>query len=46
MQVTGDTGEQLVVVQPLDEDSLRTQLQAVLQKGISALTVLLLHSYT
>ncbi|CAN4116112.1 unnamed protein product [Withania somnifera] len=44
--VQGISGELVKVVKPLDEESLKPLLNALLQKGISCLAVVLLHSYT
>ncbi|KAM3325412.1 5-oxoprolinase 1 [Capsicum chacoense] len=44
--VQGISGEIVKVVKPLDEEALKPLLNALLQKGISCLAVVLLHSYT
>ncbi|XP_059305614.1 5-oxoprolinase 1 [Lycium ferocissimum] len=44
--VQGVSGELVKVVKPLDEEALKPLLNALLQKGISCLAVVLLHSYT
>lgn len=44
--VQGISGELVKVVKPLNEDALKPLLNALLQKGISCLAVVLLHSYT
>ncbi|XP_006341047.1 5-oxoprolinase [Solanum tuberosum] len=44
--VQGISGELVKVVKPLDEEALKPLLNALLQKGISCLAVVLLHSYT
>lgn len=44
--VQGISGELIKVVKPLDEEALKPLLNALLQKGISCLAVVLLHSYT
>nr|XP_008122897.1 PREDICTED: 5-oxoprolinase [Anolis carolinensis] len=44
-RVTGLTGETLVVERPLDLGALRGELQALLERGITSLAVVLLHSY-
>ena len=43
--VTGVTGEAIVIEHPLDVESLRPQLQALLDEGIDSLAVVLMHSY-
>ncbi len=45
-EVTGVTGERVRILQPLNEDDLRTQLKAVRARGITSLAVSLMHSYT
>uniref|UniRef100_A0A6A7FY14 5-oxoprolinase-like n=4 Tax=Hirondellea gigas TaxID=1518452 RepID=A0A6A7FY14_9CRUS len=45
-KVMGSTGEELLLLQELDEDLLRTELAEVRAKGVTSLAVLLLHSYT
>lgn len=42
---TAVTGEQVEVWQTVDKEKLRRDLQAVLDKGIRSLAVVLLHSY-
>lgn len=44
--VQGISGELVKVVKPLDEEALKPLLNALLQKGISCLAVVFLHSYT
>lgn len=44
--VRGVSGELLRVVKPLNEESLRPALKILLEKGISCLAVVLMHSYT
>ncbi|OIT01212.1 PREDICTED: 5-oxoprolinase [Nicotiana attenuata] len=44
--VQGVSGELVKVVKPLDEEALKPLLNALLQRGISCLAVVLLHSYT
>ncbi|CAK9874903.1 unnamed protein product [Sphagnum jensenii] len=44
--VKGVSGEMVEVIKPLDEESLRPLLQGLLDKGITCLAVLFLHSYT
>ncbi|XP_055812400.1 5-oxoprolinase 1-like [Solanum dulcamara] len=44
--VQGISGELVKVIKPLDEEALKPLLNALLQKGISCLAVVLLHSYT
>ena len=44
--VTGVTGEQVEVVKPIDLAALRRDLSECLDKGIKAVAVMLLHSYT
>lgn len=44
--VQGVSGELLRIVKPLDEDSLKPLLKGLLERGISCLAVVLLHSYT
>ncbi|KAG9444966.1 hypothetical protein H6P81_016306 [Aristolochia fimbriata] len=44
--VKGVSGELVRVIKPLDEDALKTLLRGLLEKGISCLAVVLLHSYT
>ena len=43
--VTGVTGEAMLVERPLDVESLRPKLQALLDEGIRSLAVVLMHSY-
>ena len=42
----GVSGELVRVVRPLNEESLRSLLKGLLDKGISCLAVVLMHSYT
>ncbi|KAI7998879.1 5-oxoprolinase [Camellia lanceoleosa] len=44
--VKGVSGEFVRVVKPLDEEALKTLLKGLLEKGISCLAVVLMHSYT
>ncbi|CAI0472680.1 unnamed protein product [Linum tenue] len=44
--VKGISGELVRVVKPLDEAALKPQLKCLLEKGVSCLAVVLLHSYT
>ncbi|KAK3086761.1 hypothetical protein FSP39_022921 [Pinctada imbricata] len=44
--VTGKTGEKLEVLEKVNTDKLREDLQRLLDKGIRSLAVVLLHSYT
>ncbi|XP_052173283.1 5-oxoprolinase 1 [Diospyros lotus] len=44
--VKGISGELVRVVQPLNEATLKPLLEVLLQKGISCLAVVLMHSYT
>jgi 5-oxoprolinase (ATP-hydrolysing) len=44
--VTGVTGEEVQVVKPIDLARLRKDLSECLEKGIKAVAVMLLHSYT
>ncbi|KAH8964631.1 hypothetical protein BDL97_04G077400 [Sphagnum fallax] len=44
--VKGVSGEMVEVIKPLDEENLRPLLQGLLDKGITCLAVLFLHSYT
>ncbi|XP_043702071.1 5-oxoprolinase-like [Telopea speciosissima] len=44
--IKGISGELIRVVKPLDEEALRPTLKALLDKGISCLAVVLMHSYT
>ncbi|XP_016458214.2 5-oxoprolinase 1 [Nicotiana tabacum] len=44
--VQGVSGELVKVVKPLDEEALKPLLNSLLQRGISCLAVVLLHSYT
>ncbi|KAJ9159725.1 hypothetical protein P3X46_025204 [Hevea brasiliensis] len=44
--VKGVSGELVRVVKPLDEKALKPLLEGLLEKGISCLAVVLLHSYT
>lgn len=41
----GSTGEKLLIMQEVDEVKLRQDLQQILNKGITSLAVVLLHSY-
>lgn len=41
----GSTGEELLVMKQVDEVQLRQDLQKILDKGITSLAVVLLHSY-
>ena len=43
---TGSTGETVDILQPLDVETLRPRLQALLDDGITSISVVLLHSYT
>lgn len=43
--VEGITGDRLVVLQPLDSEALRPQLQQVYDRGIRSLAVVLMHAY-
>lgn len=43
--VTGSNGERLWVMQELDEEDLKKQLNEILKKGIASLAVVLMHSY-
>ncbi|XP_061197337.1 5-oxoprolinase-like isoform X1 [Saccostrea echinata] len=45
-RVTGVTGEKLEIWQKVDTEKLKRDLQALLDKGIRSLAVVLLHSYT
>ncbi|EDV21658.1 uncharacterized protein TRIADDRAFT_30232 [Trichoplax adhaerens] len=44
--VVGKTNEKLKIVKAINEEELKSDLQKVLDKGISSLAVVLLHSYT
>ncbi|KAD4384817.1 hypothetical protein R6Q59_011033 [Mikania micrantha] len=44
--VTGISGEQVRVVKPVNEETLRPLLEGLLKKGIKCLAVVLMHSYT
>ncbi|CAI8585154.1 unnamed protein product [Vicia faba] len=44
--VKGVSGELVKIVKPLDEEVLRPVLKNLLEKGISCLAVVLMHSYT
>lgn len=44
--VKGISGELMRVAKPLNEESLRPLLKGLLEKGISCLAVVLMHSYT
>jgi 5-oxoprolinase (ATP-hydrolysing) len=46
LAVKGVSGEMVEVVKPLDEECVRPLLQGLLDKGITCLAVLFLHSYT
>jgi N-methylhydantoinase A/oxoprolinase/acetone carboxylase beta subunit len=43
--VTGTTGEELLVCQELNEDTLRKDLIILKEKGINSIAVVLAHSY-
>eukprot|EP00039_Didymoeca_costata_P007096 m.96244 g.96244 ORF g.96244 m.96244 type:complete len:1284 (-) comp13538_c0_seq1:326-4177(-) len=43
--IEGSTGERLTLEKPLDKEQLKTDLQAVYDKGIRSLAVVLMHSY-
>jgi len=43
--VNGVTGERMVILQLLDVDALRPQLQAFLDRGIRSLAVVFMHAY-
>lgn len=43
--VTGTTGEELLVCQELNEDTLRKDLIVLKEKGINSIAVVLAHSY-
>jgi 5-oxoprolinase (ATP-hydrolysing) len=43
--VTGITGDRLEVLTPLNLETLRPQLQAILDQGIRSLAVVLMHAY-
>jgi len=43
--VTGTTGEELLVCQELNEDTLQKDLTIVKEKGIKSIAVVLAHSY-
>ena len=43
--VQGVTGERLVVLEALDKDALRPQLQQILDQGIRSLAVVFMHAY-
>ncbi|KAK9291863.1 hypothetical protein L1049_019813 [Liquidambar formosana] len=44
--VKGVSGELVKVLKPLDEEALKPLLKGLLEKGISCLAVVLMHSYT
>lgn len=44
--VTGTTGEELLVCQELNQDTLRKDLIILKEKGIDSIAVVLAHSYT
>ncbi|VVA20613.1 PREDICTED: 5-oxoprolinase [Prunus dulcis] len=44
--VKGVSGEMVKVVKPIDVETLKPLLQGLLEKGISCLAVVLMHSYT
>jgi 5-oxoprolinase (ATP-hydrolysing) len=44
-QVTGTTGEKLLVCQELNEDTLRKDLIVLKEKGINSIAVVFAHSY-
>ncbi|CAK8577994.1 unnamed protein product [Lathyrus sativus] len=44
--VKGVSGELIKIVKPLDEEVLKPVLKSLLEKGISCLAVVLMHSYT
>ncbi|KAG9156121.1 hypothetical protein Leryth_024699 [Lithospermum erythrorhizon] len=44
--VKGVSGELVKIVKPLDEEALSSLLKGLLEKGISCLAVVLMHSYT
>lgn len=44
--VKGCTGEDLLVIQELDEEILRRDLLSLKKLGIESLAVVLMHSYT
>jgi len=44
--VTGTTGEELEIVQPLDEEKLERDLRAAFDAGLRGVAVVLLHAYT
>ncbi|KAJ4972148.1 hypothetical protein NE237_005247 [Protea cynaroides] len=44
--IEGISGELIRITKPLDEEALRPSLKALLDKGISCLAVVLMHSYT
>ena len=45
-RVVGSTGETVEILKPLDAESLRPRLQALLDDGVRSISVVLLHSYT
>lgn len=44
--VTGKTGEKMLIARPLNEEKLKSDLQSLKDKGINAVAVVLMHSYT
>ncbi|OWM79165.1 5-oxoprolinase-like [Punica granatum] len=44
--ISGVSGELVRVIKPIDEESLTQSLKGLLEKGISCLAVVLMHSYT
>lgn len=44
--VCGVTGEDVVVLKPIDEASLKSDLMLLKAKGINSIAVALMHSYT
>lgn len=44
-RIVSTTGEKLLVSKELDTEALKPKLQALLEKGISSLAVVLMHSY-
>ncbi|XP_028029518.1 5-oxoprolinase [Bombyx mandarina] len=45
-EVYGTTGEKMLVIKDIDEDAVRVDLQALKEKGIESIAVVLAHSYT
>ncbi|XP_022818304.1 5-oxoprolinase [Spodoptera litura] len=45
-EVVGTTGEKMLVVKDLEEEKVKKDLQALKQKGIESIAVVLAHSYT